>query len=195
MIYLVRHGQTEFNREGRFQGHLDSPLTTLGMDQAARVGDLLRTLIGAPDEVVLLSSPLGRTLHTARIIAGRIGLTGDPQVEPRLIEIGVGAWEGRTRDAILAEHPSPSPGMLFEAPGGESYDQVALRLAAWLAELDPADGRQRIVVTHGIAGRVLRGLYAGLSQDEVMTLPTPQDAVFHLTEGRITRVDCAPTDA
>jgi broad specificity phosphatase PhoE len=192
MLYLVRHGQTEFNAEGRFQGHLDSPLTALGVDQAERVGNLLHPLVDDLDRVRVISSPLGRTLHTARIIAGRSGLAGDPQIEPRLIEISVGAWEGRTRDEILAEHPAPSPGMLFESPGGETYDQVSARLSSWLSEIDPADGLQRIVVTHGVAGRVLRGLYAGLVKDEVLTLPTPQDAVFRLSDGRIERLDCAP---
>ena len=178
MIYLVRHGQTEFNRDGRFQGHLDSPLTLLGTEQAARVGDRLRHLVGDTAGVILISSPLGRTLRTAEIIRDRLGLRVEIEIEPRLIEITVGAWEGRTRDEVLAEHPTPSPGMLFESPGGETYEQVAARLS------------------HGAAGWVLRGLYAGLPKAEVLTQPAPpQDAIFHLAEGRITRIDCAPAEA
>lgn len=196
MIYLVRHGQTEFNHEGRFQGHLDSPLTALGRDQARRIGDRLRGLVGDIAAVALISSPLGRTLRTAEIIRDRLGLRAEIEIEPRLIEITVGAWEGLTRDEVLAEHPNPSPGMLFESPGGESYDQVAARLSPWLAGLELSDGRRRIVVSHGAAGWVLRGLYAGLPKVEVLTLPAPpQDAIFRLADGRITRIDCAPTEA
>jgi probable phosphoglycerate mutase len=196
MIYLVRHGQTEFNAQGRFQGHLDSPLTALGQDQAARIGDRLRELVGDPAGVVLISSPLGRTLRTAEIIQERLGLRSEIEIEPRLIELTVGAWEGRTRDEVLAEHPSPSRGMLFEAPGGETYGEVAARLSPWLAGLELSDGRRRIVVSHGAAGWVLRGLYSGLPMAEVLMQPAPpQDAIFHLAEGRIVRIDCAPADA
>ena len=195
MIYLVRHGQTEFNRDNRFQGHRDSPLTALGADQAGRIGDLLRGLLADLAGVVLISSPLGRALQTARIIRGRLGLPSEALIEPRLIEITVGAWEGLTRDEILAEHPNPSPGMLFEAPGGETYDQAAERLSSWLAEIDESDGLRRVVVSHGVTGRVLRGLYAGLPKTEVLTLSTPQDAVFRLADGRIERIDYAPAAA
>lgn len=193
MIYLVRHGQTEFNREGRFQGHLDSPLTALGAEQAARIGDRLRDLVGDTSEVTLISSPLGRTLRTAEIIRDRLGLRAEIEIEPRLIEITVGAWEGLTREEILAEHPNPSRGMLFEAPGGETYDQVAERLSPWLAGLELSDGRRHIVVSHGAAGWVLRGLYAGLPKAEVLALPSPpQDTIFRLVDGQITSIDCAP---
>lgn len=196
MIYLVRHGQTEFNAEGRFQGHLDSPLTILGAEQAARVGDRLRDLVGDIAGVTLISSPLGRTLRTAEIIRNRLGSRVEIEIEPRLIEITVGEWEGRTRDEVLAQHPNPSPGMLFEAPGGETYDQAAARLSPWLAGLELSDGRRRIMVSHGAAGWVLRGLYAGLPKAEALTSPAPpQDAIFRLADGRIERIDCAPADA
>ena len=69
MIYLVRHGRTEFNAEGRFQGHCDSPLTPLGVAQAHRYGELLARLIGDPADWTLGSSPLGRAVATAEIIA------------------------------------------------------------------------------------------------------------------------------
>jgi len=196
MIYLVRHGQTEFNAEGRFQGHMDSPLSALGVDQAERVGDRLRDLVGDIAGVTLISSPLGRTLRTAEIIRERLGLRAEIEIEPRLIEITVGAWEGRTRDEILTEHPTPCRAMLFEAPGGETYDQAAARLSSWLAGLELSDGRRRIVVSHGAAGWVLRGLYAGLPKAEVLALPAPpQDTIFRLADGRIERIDCAPATA
>ena len=73
---------------------------------------------------------------------------------------------------------------------------MAARLSPWLAGLEPPDGRRRIVVSHGVAGRVLRGLYAGLPKAEVLTPPSPpQDTIFRLREGRVERIDCAPVPA
>src|SRR5206468_11831561 len=73
VIYLVRHGQTEFNRERRIQGHVDSPLTELGVRQARAVGWLLRDLIRDPAGWRVVSSPLGRAASTAEIVAWMLG--------------------------------------------------------------------------------------------------------------------------
>jgi broad specificity phosphatase PhoE len=71
ILYLVRHGKTAWNREGRIQGHLDSPLTARGIAQARRAGTRLQELLGGPHRWVLRFSPLGRARHTAAIIAER----------------------------------------------------------------------------------------------------------------------------
>ena len=76
MIYLVRHGQTEFNSERRIQGRFDSPLTDLGVRQARAVGGLLRDLVREPEGWRLVASPLGRAHATAEIVAQRLGLPG-----------------------------------------------------------------------------------------------------------------------
>ncbi len=198
MIYLVRHGRTEFNAEGRFQGHCDSPLTPLGVAQAERYGELLARLIADPAEWTLVASPLGRAVATADIIADSLGLHHDFPRDPRLAEIGMGSWDGLTEYEIDAAFPGARDGstrydFFFRAPNGEGYDAFAGRLRSWLNEALAA-ARPIIAVSHGVAGRVLRGLYAGLDPAEALKLPAPQDAIFRLAGGRIERTDCEPVD-
>ena len=195
MIYLVRHGQTEFNRIGRLQGHVDSPLTPLGVDQASRVGALLKTLIGDPAGWTIEASSLGRTAHTARIIAEVLG-AGDIVLDDRLREVSMGSWDGLTVDEIAAIAPeavasAKRSSLFFQSPDGETYDVMSGRIGAWLDEA-LADGRPRIAVSHGVSGRVLRALYAKLDWEEAVLLPAPQDAVFRLDAGGIEKIDCEP---
>ncbi|HEX4197926.1 MAG TPA: histidine phosphatase family protein [Caulobacteraceae bacterium] len=193
MIYLVRHGQTEFNRIGRLQGHVDSPLTPLGIDQATRVGALLKSLIGDPAGWTLEASSLGRAVHTAKIIAEATGV-GDIVLEDRLREVSMGSWDGLTVEEIAVLAPqavetAKRSTLLFQSPDGETYDVMCARLRSWL-DAALADGRPRIVVSHGISGRGLRALYAGLDWEAAAALPAPQDAIFRLDGGRIERIDC-----
>ena len=194
MIYLIRHGQTEFNREGRYQGHVDSPLTALGRDQAARVGALLAKLIDDPSAWRFSCSPLGRAVQTARIVQQAVGLD-DPTLDPRLMEIGLGSWDGLTDEEIASHSPDvrfPSRyEMFFASADGEGYGGIAARLRDWLDEA-LADGRPHLVVSHGVAGQVLRGLYLGLDRVAQARLAVPQDAVFRLDRGELTRIDAAP---
>jgi len=189
VIYLVRHGQTVFNREGRLQGHVDSPLTELGLAQAAASGALLRRLLGETDGWRIVSSPLGRAMATAERIAGALGL--EVETEPALIEVSFGAWDGRLRSELAAAAPGafgPS-GYMFAAPDAEPYEAMVDRLAGWIAGLPPEPQRRVIAVSHGVAGRVLRGLYAGLAREDALAQAVPQDAVFRLSGGRIERFD------
>jgi probable phosphoglycerate mutase len=193
MIYLVRHGQTEFNRISRLQGHMDSPLTPLGIDQAGRVGTLLKSLVGDPAGWIIEASSLGRTVHTAKIIAEAMG-AGDIVLEDRLREVSMGSWDGLTVDEIAVLAPeavaaAKRSSLFFQSPDGETYDGMCARIRSWLDEA-LADGRPRIAVSHGVSGRVLRALYANLDWEEAVLLPAPQDAVFRLDGGRIERIDC-----
>lgn len=195
MIYLVRHGQTEFNRISRLQGHADSPLTPLGIDQAERVGALLKSLVGDPAGWTIEASSLGRTIHTAQIIAEVTG-AGDIVLENRLREVSMGSWDGLTVEEIAARAPdvvasAKRSSLFFQSPDGETYEGMCARMAAWL-DAALADGRPRIAVSHGVSGRVLRALYAKLDWEEAVLLPAPQDAVFRLDGGRIERIDCEP---
>ena len=195
MIYLVRHGQTEFNRERRIQGHVDSPLTDLGVRQARAVGRLLRDLIGDPAVWRIVSSPLGRAHTTAQIIAS---VLKGPEIEldDRLKEMSWGAKDGRLRAELEAETPETfgRTGWAFDASVGESYETVAARVGDWLASLAPEPERRIIAVSHGISGRVLRGLYANLDRDLAGQQDVPQDAVFLLRHGGVGRIDCEPLD-
>lgn len=191
MIYLVRHGETEFNRERRLQGHVDSPLTELGRRQAEAVGAQLASLIGAEPGWRILASPLGRTRRTAEIIAARIGVA-EIEIEPRLIELSWGEWDGRLRAELAAACPAfGRSNWAFHAPTGESYAAMCRRLSDWLAELPPERQRRIIAVSHGVTGRVLRGVYAGLPMETLMTHDAPQDAAFQLAGGAIRRIECA----
>jgi broad specificity phosphatase PhoE len=191
MIYLVRHGQTEFNRERRLQGHVDSDLTELGVRQAEAVGRLLKDLIPDPAGWRIVSSPLGRTRETSRIVAAATGVA-DIAYDPRLMEISCGDWDGRLRSEIEAAHPNTFkvPGGIFDLPSGESYEAMSGRLGDWLSSLPPEPERRIIAVSHGVAGRVLRGLYTGLSRGELSTQDVPQDAIFRLQDRRVERIDC-----
>jgi len=195
MIYLVRHGQTEFNAVRRWQGHVDSPLTALGRQQAERIAHALRGLID-PADTTIFSSPLGRARDTAGIIAEISGIASDIRLDARLMEIGMGAWDGLTDYEIDMEWPDARAGLdrfewFFHSPDGETYTVFSERLERALDDIvkDPAPAK--IVVSHGIAGRVIRGLFAGLDQADALGLDVPQDAIFALAKGGIKRIDCA----
>jgi probable phosphoglycerate mutase len=195
MIYLLRHGETVWNVAGRLQGRKDSPLTLRGIAQARAVAERLRELLDDPSDFAIVASPLGRTWQTAVIVSQTLGF--DPRVirfEPRLAEHHFGLWEGLTWREIEARFPDlwaqrRADGWNFEAPGGESYARVAARVQSWL---DERSGDERlIVVGHGLAGRVLRGLYAGLPRKEVMEMPEPQGCLHRLAEGAVATFDAA----
>lgn len=194
MILLVRHGETEFNRERRLQGHVDSPLTDLGIRQAEAVARLLEDLIDRDAQTGwrLVSSPLGRARRTAEIIDTRLGL--GVQLDPQLMEMSWGERDGRLRSELDQLFPDTfgRSGWAFDAPGGESLDTVSGRLSSWLQELEPEPERRIIAVSHGVSGRVLRGLYAGLPHETMGAQDVPQDAVFRLQNGQIDRFDCEP---
>jgi probable phosphoglycerate mutase len=195
LIYLVRHGQTEFNRERRLQGHVDSRLTELGLRQARAVGGLLKDLIRDPAGWRIVSSPLGRARDTAETIGGILGIA-EVELDPRLIELSWGDWDGRLRTELEEAYPDAfgRTGWAFDAPTGESYEAVTARLSDWLASLAPEPERKVIAVSHGVAGRILRGVYGDLARDAAVSQDVPQDAVYLLQHGRIGRLDCEPVD-
>jgi broad specificity phosphatase PhoE len=112
------------------------------------------------------------------------------------MEISCGDWDGRLRSEIEAAHPDTFkvPGGIFDLPTGETYGEMTARLSEWLADLPPEPERRVIAVSHGVAGRVLRGLYTGLSRGDLSVQDVPQDAVFRLQHGRIDRIDCEMAD-
>ena len=131
MIYLVRHGETTWNRVGRQQGHNDSPLTELGIEQARAAGRMLQRAIPDIHNVCIETSPLGRARQTALILSEILGL--DPNailVTPLLIEHHLGNWQGLTHAEIDARYPGALQAREehkwdYVVPGGESYAFVA----------------------------------------------------------------------
>ncbi len=194
-IYLMRHGETVWNRDGRFQGRRDSPLTPRGLDQARRAGATLARHISDRAVWTIVASPLGRALHTTAIVCRVLGI--DPariETDARLSEIDVGDWAGLTEEDIEAASPGALDGAgrddwIFRSPGGESYEDVAGRVGAWLA--DAASHERLIVVAHGFTGRLLRSLYLGLPREIGLALEDPQDAIFRLSGGASERIACA----
>lgn len=192
-ILLVRHGETEWNRERRHQGRFDSPLTERGMTQARAIGRRLGALPEAATAPIV-ASPQGRARHTAEIIRAELRRADPLRIDARLREHSIGAWDGLTYSEI--ERGSPgifdgegAHGWYFRGPSAESYAAFAARVGEWLQEqqeISPV-----IVVAHGLVSRVMRGLYAGLDGRAALTLPVPQDKIFCLRAGSIEQLSVA----
>jgi len=186
-MLLVRHGETEWNLEGRYQGGLDSPLTERGVAQAHAIGRLLGTLPEAVSAAIV-ASPLGRARRTAEIIRGHLAAETKLEFDDRLREISLGSWDGLTRHEIAARSPGIFAGdgrreWYFRSPDGETDEGFSARIGEWLSE--PVEARVLIVVTHGVVSRILRGQYAGLAREAALRLAVPQDGIFRLTGGAI----------
>ena len=194
MIYLIRHGQTEFNVAGRLQGALDSPLTELGLRQAGWMGALLQDLTAATPVRRIVASPQGRAQHTARIVGDALGIDAI-DTDPRLREVTLGVWDGLQRTDLDGRFPGwhDTFDWAFRSPDGDTYEAMSGRLAAWLAEARDHKG-DLIAVSHGVASKVLRGLVLGLSLKDALALPIPQDAVFRIWGDQVDRIDCEPVD-
>jgi probable phosphoglycerate mutase len=193
-IFLIRHGETEWNRERRNQGRFDSPLTERGVGQARAIGRLLRDLPEAATAPIV-SSPQGRARRTAEIIREELaGRDRELRIDERLREVTAGPWDGLTYTEIEARSPGVFDGdgyydWCFRSPGGESYEAAVTRLGEWLGEQD--DAVPVIAVAHGLVSRVLRGLHAGLPRAAALALPVPQDRIFRLSGGAIDSVAVA----
>jgi glucosyl-3-phosphoglycerate phosphatase len=157
-IVLWRHGQTEWNVSGRFQGQLDPPLDEVGRAEIARSAPLLAANLSRGGTVVV-SSDLQRATDTAAALTDILGV---PLIrEPRLREHGMGSWEGLTRDEVAAQYPDQYAAWLAGQPvverGGEDPAAVGERAVAALADLPAAE--VAVVVTHGgTAGRLMERL-------------------------------------
>jgi broad specificity phosphatase PhoE len=187
-IYLVRHGQTTWNREGRYQGQLNAPLTDQGMEQARAVGRRLRHEMDTMAALQFHCSPLGRCRDTMRLIIETAGWDDVPICyDDRLMEIGYGRWEGLTSSEITAREPEAMAARKNDpwnhtVPGGEGYKDVQTRIANWLEEQFSTTS-PLFVVSHGASGSVLRGLYLNLTPAQTLALDRPQGSIIKLQDG------------
>jgi broad specificity phosphatase PhoE len=186
-IFLVRHGETEWNLARRHQGRLDSPLTERGVVQARAIGRLLTTLPEA-ERAPIIVSPQGRARRTAEIIRAELDNAAVLTIDQRLREHSIGSWDGLTYDEIEANCPGVFDGdgahqWYFRAPDAESYAAFVGRVGEWLGEQN--NSTPMIVVAHGLVSRILRGLYAGLPPAASLMLPVPQDRIFRLSDGAV----------
>lgn len=179
-LWLMRHGQTEWNAAGRMQGHMDSPLTAIGREQAARQGAIMAPILTARPEIARVASPLGRAVQTAEIVFGDAPFVTDG----RFKEISVGAFEGRTRPEIEASHPHLFAdswlGWYDRAPDGENLSDLRQRVTAGLKDLRGPTA----IVCHGITLRMIRLVGLGWSNDRLEELEVRQGAVHLVREGR-----------
>lgn len=161
ILFFVRHGETDWNRERRLQGQHDIPLNALGRTQAERCGVLMRDLLKRNGRAVTdydyVSSPLGRARETMELMRGAMGLEPSAyRTDARLMEMSFGRWEGFTyaelqsREAqALAERERDKWG--FVLPGGESYAQLEKRVQVWFEGIE----RETVVSAHGGVCRAL----------------------------------------
>ena len=170
-IYFIRHGQTDWNAEGRLQGQRDVDLNAEGLRQAEEAAGRLREVAGAAlDEADFVASPLIRTRRTMEALRGHLGLDGQGyRRDDRLKEISFGAWEGSTWSEIrrfdrarALARDRDRWGYRPPGQGAESYAMLVERVAPVLAALD----RTTVMVAHGGIARavlVARG-YLGIGQ-------------------------------
>jgi len=193
-IYIVRVGETTWERDGRQQGQLDSPLTPKGIEQARAAGRTLRKLLPPDQPVSMEISPLGRAGHTAALLCAELDLDASVMaVSPLLVEHSLGAWQGLTNEEIDAQYPGArrareADKWRYVVPGGESYARVFKRVEEWLA------GRRQshvtIAVTHRMVSRVLQGAYAGLGPAETLRRSHFQDRLYRLHDAQVEEFEC-----
>ena len=171
VLYLVRHGQSEWNRIGRIQVRSESPLTELGRNQAAALGHLLWQILPDPG-IDIVASPLARAFETATIIAAELGRSpGDVRTDDRIIDFNVGILSGCPGwDAVASSHPEPARLRLedpvnFRPPGGESGADVLARARAFLGEREAA-GCDTLVAGHGVINKFIRAVARGITGGE-----------------------------
>lgn len=175
-LYLLRHGQTEWNLQGRLQGRQDSPLTALGHTQATRQAQLVATL---PPGLLRYASTAGRAIQTAQIVFGSRDFIRDE----RLVEIGVGDFTGCAEDDLRRSHPQifASGGLDWydQTPNGEDFAALHSRVAGFLRDLrGPA-----IIVTHGVTLRMIRLIAMGGAMSQLGALEVSQGALHRVSAG------------
>lgn len=154
-IIIIRHGETEWNQTGRFQGHSDVPLSKTGRAQAETLGQNL-----AIDYVdAIYASDLIRAMETAAPLAARFGLTVTP--DPLLRELNFGAWEGRSFSDVNAENPNAMKQFYndpecADIPDSEPFPDFQKRVAGRVREIAELHrGKRIVIVSHGASIRIL----------------------------------------
>ena len=184
-LYLIRHGQTDWNRDSRYQGQRDIPLNDTGRAQARRQGEVLKSRMPGLAAADFVSSPLERAVETMQLIRSVLGLEADSyRMDPAILELSYGHWEGELASKLSEKDPAGVAGKAsdpfgWQPIGGESYCDLQRRIAAWLDGLE----RDTVAITHGGVSRVARGALLGIDPDLVPFLDVPQDKILLLRDG------------
>lgn len=188
-IYYIRHGETAWNAQGRFQGSQDIPLNELGRAQAVASGEILSRLLARDGRdaasLPYVASPLGRARLTMELARGALRLPpADYRVDDRLREIGYGQWEGLTlpemelNDAVtFASRQVDKWGVA--APSGESYASVTLRVRDWFDSLSV----DTVAVAHGGTMRALMVALGVATPLQAADTPIGQGVVYVFRDG------------
>ena len=188
---MARHGETDWNRESRFQGHADTTLNESGREQARALAERLADArVGA-----IYASPLSRALETAEIVGRRLGLEVD--TVDALREVDVGSWSGLTRFEIEERDPVAFRRWLDFDHGwddGESYEELGARVLAALREIAAHHPQERVlVVTHGGPMRAAMASAAAVSYADARRIAKPigncDIALFRLEDERLRELD------
>ena len=187
-LFVLRHGQTDWNAVRRCQGQMNSRLSALGRDHAAQQGRILAPILAERPGIDIFCSPLDRTRETAAIALG--AHFARAVFDDRLKEVAMGAWEGRLHADIDAERAASGEPVTqgfdkyFNAPGGETFDDMRARAQSFLDDLS----RPAIVIAHGIFNMVFRGLVLGLDYRGMERLDHDQGVVTHIHDGQETKL-------
>ena len=197
-LILVRHGESEWNRAGRIQGQVNSPLTDLGINQAKATRDYLSGIL-LNQQLEIYTSPLDRALQTAEIIAQGIEYPSRKIIiEERLNDFNVGEISGTFGwDKVAEIFPEQAQlrlqdPMRFHPSGGESGAEFEARLRSLLEDLMD-DGTLKLMVSHGIVNKFIRGILKNLSGKEMVKLGESQNTIFRLEQGEETEIKIPPT--
>lgn len=192
-VYFVRHGQTEWNAAGRFQGSQDIPLNDIGKGQAVRSGELLADILvndsHDPVKMPFVSSPLGRARNTMELLRGALGVAPHGyELDDRLREIGYGHWEGSTLAQMEVSHPElfaerQTDKWGVPPPNGESYASVTIRVREWYDSLL----QDTVTVSHG---GTMRALLVALDVEtpvSAVDMLVEQGVVYVFRDGQVTK--------
>ncbi|KAA1178192.1 histidine phosphatase family protein [Rhizobium tropici] len=183
ILYVIRHGQTDWNAERRLQGQRDIDLNAIGREQARQNGiDLAEILAFENRPFDFIASPLRRTRETMEIARDAMGLPPkDYSTDDRLVELSFGAWEGFTLKELKATEPDrlaerKANKWDFIPPGddAESYEILSWRVGSWLTAVD----RPTVCVTHGGVIRTLFRLIGDVEKEEAAEIPIHQDQIL-----------------
>jgi broad specificity phosphatase PhoE len=191
-IVFVRHGETDWNKQGLIQGSVDTELNERGHAQSKAVAELFAFRKSEWRDFQIIASPQKRAMQTARYILDAMAKTLE-DVEPRVRELGFGIWEGKPFWELKASpvYPAHPEERYFWRPvGGESYEDGVARVNEWRATLT----RPTLVISHGAVGRCLMGAVTGLAPADIVNLKTPQGAYCRLENCQIDWFDAMQED-
>ena len=198
-LILVRHGESEWNRAGRIQGQVNSPLTDLGISQARAISDYLSGIF-LNQELEIYSSPLERAIQTAQIIVKGIDhLSSEVIIEERLNDFNLGEISGTYGwDKVAEIFPEQAQlrlqdPMRFHPSGGESGAEFEARLRSLMEELEGED-TTKLLVSHGIVNKFIRGIYKNISGKEMINLGESQNTIYCLEHGDETEINIPPSN-